>query len=139
MVIGVPRETKTHEFRVGMNPTSVREAVHHGHQVVVEHHAGHTIGLDDDDYRQVGAQIAADAAEVFARAELIVKVKEPQPAECPTLPFALALADRGYRQAMRDDPHLKAGLNIHAGRVTCGPVAESLGLPYHPADRMLAA
>lgn len=372
MVIGIPRETKIHEFRVGMNPTSVREAVHHGHHVLVERHAGHAIGLDDDDYRQAGAQIAADAGEVFAGAELIVKVKEPQSAELAllregqvlftylhlapdpeqtralmesgcvavayetvtdaygglpllapmsevagrmsvlvgahcleleqggrgvllggvagvpaadvtilgggvvgtnaarmamgsearvtvidknlhrlkqldhdfgpmlntlyatvdaveravlesdlvigavlapgaatpklvseelvrgmrrgavlvdvaidqggcfatsrptshvtptyrlhdvvhycvtnmpaamartatfalnnaTLPFALALADRGYRQAMRDDPHLCAGLNVHSGQVTCLPVAESLGLPYQPADRLVTA
>jgi alanine dehydrogenase len=81
MLIGVPKEIKVHEYRVGMTPSSVREAVAHGHQVLVETQAGAGIGATDDDYRRAGAQIAASADEVFARAELIVKVKEPQAVE----------------------------------------------------------
>ncbi len=81
MLIGVPREIKVHEYRVGMTPSAVREAVAHGHGVLVETQAGAGIGAADDDYRKAGAQIAAAAAEVFARAEMIVKVKEPQAAE----------------------------------------------------------
>ncbi len=61
MLIGVPTETKTHEYRVGMTPASVREAVHHGHKVVVEGGAGVAISLDDDDYRAVGAEIVERA------------------------------------------------------------------------------
>ncbi len=81
MLIGVPKEIKVHEYRVGMTPSSVREAVVHGHAVIVETRAGAGIGASDDDYRNAGAQVADAAAEVFARGELIVKVKEPQPAE----------------------------------------------------------
>ena len=85
MLIGVPKEIKTHEYRVGLTPTSVRELVHHGHEVVVETDAGRAIGLDDDHYTAAGARIAATAAEIFAAAEMIVKVKEPQPDECRML------------------------------------------------------
>lgn len=81
MLVGVPRETKVHEYRVGMTPTSVREAVAHGHAVLVESNAGRGIGASDDDYQRAGAQVVDSAEEVFARAEMLVKVKEPQPAE----------------------------------------------------------
>lgn len=81
MLIGVPKEIKVHEYRVGMTPSSVREAVAHGHQVLVETNAGAGIGASDEDYRRAGARVAAGADEVFARAELIVKVKEPQAVE----------------------------------------------------------
>ncbi|MDD9876561.1 MAG: alanine dehydrogenase, partial [Magnetovibrio sp.] len=81
MLIGVPKEIKNHEYRVGMTPTSVREAVHHGHDVVVETAAGTGIGSSDDDYRAAGATILDTAAEVFAKADMIVKVKEPQAVE----------------------------------------------------------
>jgi alanine dehydrogenase len=81
MLIGVPREIKVHEYRVGMTPSSVREAVTRGHGVVVESSAGAGIGATDDDYRRAGAEVVGTAADVFARAEMIVKVKEPQAAE----------------------------------------------------------
>lgn len=81
MLIGVPKEIKVHEYRVGMTPSAVREAVSHRHGVIVETQAGAGIGATDDDYRRAGAEVVATAAEVFARAELIVKVKEPQAAE----------------------------------------------------------
>ena len=85
MLIGVPKETKTHEYRVGLVPGSVRELVHHGHRVVVETEAGAGIGFDDRAYEIAGARILPDAAAVFAAAELIVKVKEPQPPELELL------------------------------------------------------
>lgn len=81
MLVGVPREIKNHEYRVGLTPSSVRELVSHGHQVLVEQGAGHGIGAVDADYLGAGAQIVATAEEVFARAEMIVKVKEPQAVE----------------------------------------------------------
>ena len=81
MRIGVPKEIKVLENRVGMVPGSVREVVAHGHQVIVEHEAGIGIGMDDDAYRRAGATVVATAAEVFAAAEMIVKVKEPQAGE----------------------------------------------------------
>jgi alanine dehydrogenase len=85
MLIGVPKEIKNHEYRVGLTPSSVRELVHHGHQVIVETHAGDAIDLNDGQYAASGAEIVGDAATVFARAEMIVKVKEPQPTECRML------------------------------------------------------
>jgi alanine dehydrogenase len=85
MLIGVPKETKTHEYRVGLVPGSVRELVHHGHEVVVESGAGGGIGFGDMAYEAAGARILPNAAEVFAAAELIVKVKEPQPPEVELL------------------------------------------------------
>ncbi|EGQ8579022.1 alanine dehydrogenase [Vibrio cholerae] len=81
MNIGVPKEIKNHEYRVGMIPASVRELVSHGHQVYVETNAGSGIGFSDDDYIAVGASILPTAADVFAKAEMIVKVKEPQAIE----------------------------------------------------------
>lgn len=85
MLVGVPKEIKNHEYRVGLTPSSVRELIHHGHQVLVQAGAGHDIGLDDADYAAAGAEIVPDAAGVFARAEMVVKVKEPQPQECRML------------------------------------------------------
>ena len=81
MLIGVPREIKPQEFRVGLTPESVAELVHHGHRVLVQTQAGAGIGAQDQDYQAAGAELAADAATVFARGELIVKVKEPQAVE----------------------------------------------------------
>jgi alanine dehydrogenase len=81
MRIGVPKEIKILENRVGLTPGSVREAVHHGHEVLVERNAGQGIGMDDEAYRRAGAVIVGTAAEVFAGAEMIVKVKEPQAIE----------------------------------------------------------
>ena len=78
MLIGVPKEIKNHEYRVGMTPASVREVVHSGHSVVVETLAGIGIGSSDEDYAAAGAEIALSAADVFSRADMIVKVKEPQ-------------------------------------------------------------
>src|SRR5215469_10326935 len=85
MLIGVPKEIKTHEYRVGLVPSSVRELIHNGHQVLVETGAGAGIGFDDHAYKGADASIAKDAAEVFAKADMIVKVKEPQPRECKML------------------------------------------------------
>jgi alanine dehydrogenase len=81
MLVGVPKEIKNHEYRVGMTPMSVREAVRHGHKVWVQKDAGTGIGSSDDDYKAAGAEIIATAAEIFAKADMIVKVKEPQSAE----------------------------------------------------------
>src|SRR6201992_3188917 len=81
MRIGVPKEIKTHEYRVGLTPGAVREYVAAGHKVLVETNAGEGIGASDDVYRKAGAEIADSAREVFASSEMIVKVKEPQPAE----------------------------------------------------------
>ena len=81
MRIGVPREIKPDEYRVGLTPTAVREYVTRGHQVAVEQGAGAQAGYPDEAYRRAGAELAGAAEEVFAGAELIIKVKEPQPVE----------------------------------------------------------
>ena len=85
MRVGVPKEIKVHEYRVGLTPGAVREYVEHGHSVVVETNAGAGIGASDEVYRKAGAGIAETAAEIFANADMIVKVKEPQPREWPQL------------------------------------------------------
>jgi alanine dehydrogenase len=85
MKIGVPKEIKTEEYRVGLTPESTAELVRAGHQVLVQTEAGLGCGATDADYEKVGAKILPDAQSVFGEAELIVKVKEPQPAECAML------------------------------------------------------
>ncbi|MFU7529403.1 alanine dehydrogenase [Qipengyuania sp. ASV99] len=81
MLVGVPKEIKNHEYRVGLTPEAVREYVTNGHAVIVQSGAGLGISKTDDDYRAIGAEIVDSAEEVFARAEMVVKVKEPQPNE----------------------------------------------------------
>jgi alanine dehydrogenase len=81
MKIGVPREMKVQEYRVGLTPAGVRELCGNGHEVIIESNAGAGVGFDDASYVCAGARIAADAAAVFADADMVVKVKEPQPAE----------------------------------------------------------
>ncbi|HVV27504.1 MAG TPA: alanine dehydrogenase [Rhizomicrobium sp.] len=81
MLVGVPKEIKVHEYRVGLTPASAAELTGRGHSVLVQTGAGAGIGAGDEDYIAVGARIAADAAEVFARADMVVKVKEPQAVE----------------------------------------------------------
>ena len=85
MLIGLPKEIKNHEYRVGLTPASVRELTAHGHQVLVQTGAGAAIGLSDEQYLAAGATLAPDAQLVFAKADMIVKVKEPQPQECAML------------------------------------------------------
>ena len=91
MLVGVPKEIKTHEYRVGMTPAGVRQLCAAGHQVLVEKGAGLGSGLVDAQYQQAGAELVAEAAEVYARAELIVKVKEPLPEEFALLQEAQLL------------------------------------------------
>ncbi len=85
MRVGVPTEIKNHEYRVGLSPAGVRELCAAGHEVIVQTGAGDGVGFNDEQYLQAGAQLADDAESVFAAAELIVKVKEPQPHECQLL------------------------------------------------------
>lgn len=81
MLIGVPKEVKVHEYRVGLTPMSVREIVANGHEVCIETQAGAGIGYSDEDYTAAGAQVLPTPADVFAKADMIVKVKEPQASE----------------------------------------------------------
>lgn len=85
MKIGVPKEIKNHEYRVGLTPTSVRELSYHGHEVCIEKDAGLGVGFTDNDYVSAGAKILPTAENIFSWAEMIVKVKEPQPDECRRL------------------------------------------------------
>ncbi|MDX1901039.1 MAG: alanine dehydrogenase [Gammaproteobacteria bacterium] len=85
MLIGVPKEIKNNEYRVGLVPGSVRELVTNGHQVVVQRGAGAGIGFDDSAFEQAGATLLDTAAEIFQKADMIIKVKEPQPEECRML------------------------------------------------------
>ncbi len=81
MLIGVPKEIKNHEYRIGLTPAGARELIGHGHKVMIQRGGGTAIGLTDEMYRKVGAEIVDGAEEIFRRAEMIIKVKEPQPVE----------------------------------------------------------
>src|SRR5664280_1874458 len=81
MLIGAPKEIKDNEFRVGLTPATVAELTHRGHGVIIEKSAGVGSGLTDDEYRNAGAEIVDTPQEIFARADMVVKVKEPQAAE----------------------------------------------------------
>src|SRR5690242_20233776 len=85
MIVGVPREVKTDEYRVGMIPVGVEELTRAGHRVVLEAGAGQGSGIADEDYARHGAEVVPVAADVWGRADLIVKVKEPLPQEWPLL------------------------------------------------------
>ncbi len=107
MKIGVPKEIKIHEYRVGLVPAGVRELVDAGHEVLVQTGAGAGIGFEDSHYEAAGANIAARAADIFATADLVVKVKEPQLSECKLLRPGQTLftylhlaADREQAQAL---------------------------------------
>ena len=81
MIIGCPKEIKPQEFRVGLTPNAAREAIANGHEVLIESNAGTGAGFDDQQYLEAGAKIIDTAEEIFATAEMIVKVKEPQAVE----------------------------------------------------------
>jgi alanine dehydrogenase len=127
MLVGVPKEIKKQEGRVGLTPAAVREYVAHGHQVIVETGAGAGIGNDDAAYIQAGASIVADAAEIFARAQMIVKVKEPQPSEWIQLREGQLLFTYLH---LAPDPEQTAGL-LASGvtAIAYETVTEGHGLP----------
>jgi alanine dehydrogenase len=79
MLIGIPKEIKSNEHRIGLTPSGVRELVSQGHQVLVERDGAKTIGFENSHFEQAGAEIVDTAAEIFQRAEMIIKVKEPHP------------------------------------------------------------
>lgn len=85
MLIGVPKEIKNHEYRIGLTPGGVRELVVNGHQVIVENNGGAAIGFSNEEYMAAGAKIIDSAEDIFATADMIIKVKEPQPNECKML------------------------------------------------------
>jgi hypothetical protein len=126
MIIGIPKEIKTKEFRVGLAPAGVRELTEAGHELLVEHNAGIGIGMSDDDYRAAGATILESADELFARSRLIIKVKEPQPEECQRLTpehllfTYLHLADGDFTE-------LKHPFTVDDGNVMCAPADGRVG------------
>ena len=129
MQIGVPKEIKKQEHRVGMVPASVREMVAHGHKVLVETGAGAGIGFDDAAYQASGAEIAGTPAEIFAKADMIVKVKEPQASECAMLrpdqilfTYLHLAADRAQAEGL-----IKSGAVAIAYETVTGP--DGRGLP----------
>ena len=85
MIVGIPKEIKNHEYRIGMTPAGVRELINRGHQVLVETEGGAGVGFDNASYEAVGAQIVGSPEDIFAAADIIIKVKEPQPNECRML------------------------------------------------------
>jgi len=119
MLVGVPKEIKNHEYRVGLTPASVQELVAHGHQVRREQlknlHPGSVLVDDIVHYCVANMPGAVARTSTFALNNA-------------TLPFVLALADHGYRRALQDDPRLRSGLNVHPGKLTCAPVGEALGI-----------
>ena len=138
MLIGVPKEIKNHEYRVGLVPASVRELVHHGHQVVVETKAGGGIGFDDETYRAAGAEVLGTADEVFSRADMVVKVKEPQTVEYGKLRDGQVLFT--YLHLAPDEPQTRGLMdsgsiavayetvtNIHGGLPLLAPMSEVAG------------
>jgi alanine dehydrogenase len=114
MLVGVPREIKDNEYRAGIVPSSVVELRHHGHRVLVQSGIGSAIGLTDADYSAAGASIVQSAAEIYERAELIVKVKEPQPAE---------VAQLRKGQVLFTYLHLAPDLALTDGLLTSGVTA----------------
>ncbi|NVN00439.1 alanine dehydrogenase, partial [Arthrobacter sp. SDTb3-6] len=91
MIIGVPKEIKNNEFRVAMTASGVHEFASHGHTVLVERGAGQGSGIDDSEYEGAGAELVTDAAEVWGRADMVVKVKEPISIEYPYFRKGLVL------------------------------------------------
>src|SRR4051812_20229768 len=111
MMIGVPKETKDLEFRVSVTPGGVREYVSHGHEVLVEAAAGGGSGFSDAEYEAAGAEIVSSPQEVFGRAEMIVKVKEPTPAEYDLLQSEQILFT--YLHLAADEPLTTALIERH--------------------------
>lgn len=127
MLVGVPKEIKVHEYRVGLTPGAVREYVARGHKVLVESGAGAGIGATDDVYRTAGATIASGADDVFARADMIVKVKEPQPSEWKRLREGQILFT--YLHLAPDPDQAKGLLGSGATAVAYETVTEGRALP----------
>ncbi|MBU3079266.1 alanine dehydrogenase [Sphingomonas quercus] len=125
MRIGVPKEIKVHEYRVGLTPEAVMDLAHRGHELLVETGAGLGIGFEDGDYEKAGARIIGDAAAIFAEAELIVKVKEPQLHECAMLRADQTLFT--YLHLAADKPQAEALIASGATCIAYETVTEDRG------------
>jgi len=128
MLIGVPKEIKNHEYRIGLTPAAVKELSSHGHQLIVQSDGGKAIGFNNEQYLAAGAQLLDTAEEIFARAEMIVKVKEPQPNECEMLREGQTLYT--YLHLAPDPDQTDALINSGATCIAYETVTdESGGLP----------
>ena len=127
MRVGVPKEIKVHEYRVGLTPASVAELVAHGHEVVVETNAGNGIDCPDKAYEKAGAQILPDAASVFKAADMIVKVKEPQQQEIALLEPRHILFT--YLHLAADKPQAEGLMKSGATCIAYETVTGRSGLP----------
>ena len=131
MIIGVPKEIKNHEYRIGLTPAGVNELTVNGHEVIVENNGGASIGFENAQYIAAGAKIIDTAAEIFATADMIIKVKEPQTAECLMLRPGQILFTYLH---LAPDP--KQTELLVASGATCiayeTVTATEGGLPYHP-------
>ncbi len=125
MDIGIPREIKAQEYRVGLTPTGVRELSAAGHRIFVESHAGEGVGFSDEDYRHAGATVLNSAEDVFTAARLIVKVKEPQPNECSRLRPEQILFT--YLHLAPDPAQARLLLNSGASCIAYETVTDSAG------------
>ena len=125
MLVGVPKEIKTHEYRVGLTPTAVREYVAAGHRVLIEQSAGAGIGASDDTYRKAGADTVDTAAEIFSRAELVVKVKEPQSSEWKQLREGQILFT--YLHLAPDPPQSQGLIKSGVTAIAYETVTDSIG------------
>ncbi len=125
MRIGVPSEIKVHEYRVGLTPDSVADLVHHGHELIVQSGAGGGIDFEDGDYIAAGARVVGTAAEVFANADMIVKVKEPQPDECAMLRHGQLLFT--YLHLAADKPQAEALMRSGATCIAYETVTDARG------------
>ncbi len=125
MRVGIPKEIKNHEYRVGMTPPGVLELTRRGHEVFIQHDAGHAIGIDDEHYEAAGAKIAADAEAVFAAADLVIKVKEPQAGEIALLRKGQALFT--YLHLAPDDAQTEGLLKSGATAIAYETVTDREG------------
>lgn len=116
MLVGVPREIKNHEYRVAITPAGVREFITHGHKVIVETGAGNGSAISDESYKAAGAEIVATAAEVWSRAEMVLKVKEPIAQEYPLMRQGQVLFTYLHLAASKDctDALIKSGITAIA-------------------------
>ena len=123
MIIGILKEIKTEKNRVSMIPAGVEVMIQNRHTLLVKKDAGKGSGFEDDDYKKAGADIVAKTSTIALTNA--------------TLPYAVQIANKGWRRAMRENPEIKLGANVMNGKVTYQAVAEAFGLEYTPIETLL--
>ncbi len=129
MIVGVPKEIKQDEYRVGIVPVGVEVLTGAGHTVLVQ--AGGGSGISNREYRKAGARIIREAREIYRRADMIMKVKGPLPAEWKLLREDQIVLTCFHFGAAEDNPAIRAGINLAHGKVTNNAVAETHHLKLH--------